>query len=439
MIEGMKRIGNIMSEVVEYSNMYESYKQVLRGTKRKQSQSGQRIIQDTERILTGLSESLADGSFEISGYKDIDVVEGGKLRHIQVLSLRERIAINAVMRVVDKHLLPRYIRTTSASIVGRGMHDLMKYIRDDIRNDVDGTRYCLKMDIHKFYESIDQDAMMDCVKRVFKDKILICLLDKFVRMMPSGISIGLRSSQCLGNLLLSVVVDHYLKDELGVKYYYRYCDDMVVLSSNKEYLWSIYNVIKERLDGINLEIKDNVRVFPTEQGIDFIGYVIFPDHVLLRKRIKKKFARKMHEVKSSKRRDVLIASFYGMTKHADCCRLFKKLTNKDMKKFSEMGVVYTPADGKKRFPGQTVSLKTLINLEIEVHDYETDIKTSEGEGRYLVSIRIKKTGEWKKFFTASEEMKAILDQISDMEDGFPFETVLEPETFDGNKVKYKFT
>lgn len=140
-----------------------------------------------------------------------------------------------------------------------------------------------------------------------------------------------------------------------MKYYYRYCDDMVVLSSNKEYLWSIYNVIK-----------DNVRVFPTEQGIDFIGYVIFPDHVLLRKRIKKKSARKMHEVKSSKRRDVLIASFYGMTKHADCCRLFKKSTNKDMKKFSEMGVVYTPADGKKRFPGQTVSLKTLINLEIEV-------------------------------------------------------------------------
>lgn len=110
-----------------------------------------------------------------------------------------------------------------------------------------------------------------------------------------------------------------------------------------------------------------------------------------------------------------------------------------MKKFSEMGVVYTPADGKKRFPGQTVSLKTLINLEIEVHDYETDIKTSEGEGRYLVSIKNKKTGEWKKFFTASEEMKSILDQISNIEDGFPFETVIEPETFDGNKVKYKFT
>ena len=59
-----------------------------------------------------------------------------------------------------------------------------------------------------------------------------------------------------------------------------------------------------------------------------------------------------------------------------------------MKKFSEMGVVYTPADGKKRFPGQTVSLNKLTNLEIEVHDYETDIKTSEGEGRYLVSISL---------------------------------------------------
>lgn len=437
MIEGMKRIGNIMGEVVEYSNMYESYKQVLRGTKRKQSQSGQRIIHDTERILTDLSASLADGSFEISGYKNIDVFEGGKLRHIQVLSLRERIAINAVMRIVDKHLLPHYIRTTSASIVGRGMHDLMKYIRDDIRNDVDGTRYCIKMDIHKFYESIDQDAMMDCVKRVFKDKILICLLDKFVRMMPSGISIGLRSSQCLGNLLLSVVVDHYLKDELGVKYYYRYCDDMVVLSSSKEYLWSIYNVIKERLEGIHLEIKDNVRVFPAEQGIDFIGYVIFPDHVLLRKRIKKKFARKMHEVKSRRRRRELVASFYGMAKHADCNKLFFNLTGKKMKSFKDLNVSYAPEDGKKRFPGAVVSIRELVKEKIIVKDFETGIKTDQGDDRCIVSIEW--NGEPRKFFTNSEEMKNILAQVREIPDGFPFETIIKSEPFGKGRTKYVFT
>ena len=64
---------------------------------------------------------------------------------------------------------------------------------------------------------------------------------------------------------------------------------------------------------------------------------------------------------------------------------------------------------------------------------------SHGEERYLVSFRDAQTGEWGKFFTSSEEMKNILDQVSDREDGFPFEIVIQSEVFDGNKVKYKFT
>lgn len=110
-----------------------------------------------------------------------------------------------------------------------------------------------------------------------------------------------------------------------------------------------------------------------------------------------------------------------------------------MKKFSEMGIVYTPADGKKRFPGKVMRLGALQNKEIEIHDYQDDMTTSHGDGRYLVSFKDKATGEWGKFFTSSEEMKNILDQVSDMEDGFPFETTIESEVFDGNKVKYKFT
>lgn len=113
-----------------------------------------------------------------------------------------------------------------------------------------------------------------------------------------------------------------------------------------------------------------------------------------------------------------------------------------MKKFSDMGVVYTPEDGKKRFPGKTMRLSALQNKVIEIHDYEKNIKTEHSKGdedRYIVSFRDVQTKEWGKFFTASEEMKSILDQIRDIEGGFPFETTLVSEVFDGNKVKYKFT
>ena len=341
------------------------------------------------------------------------------------------------MSVVDKHLKKRFIRTTSASIKNRGMHDLMKYILRDIQEDPEGTRYCYKFDISKFYESVNQDFVMYCVHRIFKDKKLIAMLDNFVHIIPKGISIGLRSSQGLGNLLLSVYLDHYLKDKYGVCHFYRYCDDGVVLGKTKAELWMIRDIIHEQLQEIDLVVKPNERVFPTTEGIDFLGYVIRPNNVRLRKRIKQKFARKMCEVKSRKRRRELTASFYGMTKHADCNNLFNKLTGKTMKSFKDLNVAYKPEDGKKRFAGTVVSIRELVNIPIIVKDFETGIKTEQGEDRCIVSIEM--NGEARKFFTNSEEMKNILAQIKEVPDGFPFETTIKTEVFGKGRTKYVFS
>ena len=382
----MRREGHIIEEVVEYSNMAESFDQVLSGTKRKKSRQGRYLIAHREEVIKELSERIASGTFHVTA-KDIeekDIIEAGKLRHIQFFKkLKNSIAVHAIMSVVDKHLKKRFIRTTSASIKDRGMHDLMKYIRRDMQEDPEGTRFCYKFDISKFYESVNQDFVMYSVHRVFKDKKLIAMLDNFVRIIPQGISIGLRSSQGLGNLLLSVYLDHYLKDRYGVRHFYRYCDDGVVLGKSKAELWEIRDAVHEQVEQIDLKVKANERVFPVDEGIDFLGYVIYPDHVLLRKRIKQKFARKMHEVKSRKRRRVLIASFYGMAKHADCIMLFNKLTGKKMKSFKDLNVAYKPEDGKKRFAGAVVSIRELVNLPIVVKDFEVGVKTSQGEDRWI--------------------------------------------------------
>ena len=436
----MRREGHIIEEIVEYSNMAESFDQVLSGTKRKKSHQGRYLLAHREEVIKELSERIASGTFHVTE-KDIeekDIIEAGKLRHIQFFKkLKNSIAVHAIMSVVDKHLKKRFIRTTSASIKNRGMHDLMKYIRRDMQKDPEGTRFCYKFDISKFYESVNQDFVMYSVHRVFKDKKLIAMLDNFVRIIPQGISIGLRSSQGLGNLLLSVYLDHYLKDRYGVRHFYRYCDDGVVLGKSKAELWEIRDAVHEQLEQIDLKVKANERMFPVDEGIDFLGYVIYPDHVLLRKRIKQKFARKMHEVKSKKRRRVLIASFYGMAKHADCIMLFNKLTGKEMKSFKDLNVAYKPEDGKKRFAGAVVSIRELVNLPIVVKDFEVGVKTSQGEDRCVVSIE--QNGEPKKFFTNSEEMKNILQQVSEMPDGFPFETTIKAETFGKGRTKYIFT
>lgn len=433
----MRRDGYIIEEIVEYGNMSDSFDQVLRGTRRKESRQGQWLLAHREEVIRELSDRIKAGTYTVRDYREREINENGKTRRIQILTMKDRIAVHAIMAVVDRHLKKRFIRTTSASIKQRGMHDLLAYIHRDMREQPETTRYCYKFDISKFYESIDQDTVMDCVRRVFKDRRLITLLDGFVRMMPKGLSIGLRSSQGLGNLLLSVHLDHVLKDEYGVRHFYRYCDDGVVLAGTKRELWEIRAIVHRQMEGIGLKVKASERIFPVTEGIDFLGYVIRPDYVRLRKRIKKKAAAKLKEVKSRKRRREIIASLYGMAKHADCNNMFHQLTGKEMKSFKDLKIAYKPEDGKKRFPGAVVSIRELVNLPIVVKDYETGIHTEQGEDRCIVSIE--QNGEPKKFFTNSEEMKNILAQISELPDGFPFETTIRTETFGKGRTKYVFS
>lgn len=433
----MRRDGYIIEEIVEYGNMSDSFDQVLRGTRRKESRQGQWLLTHREEVIRELSDRIKAGTYTVRDYREREINENGKTRRIQILTMKDRIAVHAIMAVVDRHLKKRFIRTTSASIKQRGMHDLLAYIHRDMREQPETTRYCYKFDISKFYESIDQDTVMDCVRRVFKDRRLITLLDGFVRMMPKGLSIGLRSSQGLGNLLLSVHLDHVLKDGYGVRHFYRYCDDGVVLAGTKRELWEIRAIVHRQMEGIGLKVKASERIFPVTEGIDFLGYVIRPEYVRLRKRIKKKAAAKLNEVKSRKRRREIIASLYGMAKHADCNNMFHQLTGKEMKSFKDLKIAYKPEDGKKRFPGAVVSIRELVNLPIVVKDYETGIHTEQGEDRCIVSIE--QNGEPKKFFTNSEEMKNILAQISELPDGFPFETTIRTETFGKGRTKYVFS
>ena len=418
--------------------MSEAFDRVLRGKKRKKCRQGRYLLAHREEVIAELTAKLADGSFRLGSYHERIICENGKVRHLQILSMYDRIAVYAVMNVVDQYLHKRYIRTTGASIKKRGTHDLRKCMQLDMDNDPEGTRYCYKFDVKHFYDNTKPEFVMWCFRRVFKDKTLLSLLDHFLHLLPEGISFGLRSSQASGNLLLSVFLDHFLKDKYGLKYFYRYCDDGVVLCGHKQENWLARNIVHEQIGEIDLEIKKNERVFPSAQGIDFLGYVTFNgSYSLLRKRVKKKYARKLHKVKSRKRRRELIASFYGMAKHACCRNLFYKLTGKKMKSFKDLNVAYKPEDGKKRFAGTVVSIRELVNIPIIVKDFETGIKTEQGEDRCIVSIEM--NGEARKFFTNSEEMKNILAQIKEVPDGFPFETTIKTEVFGKGRTKYVFS
>lgn len=436
----MRRLGKtsqIIEDIVDYSNICNSLHVVMRGKKRKRSRIGRWIMSHQDEVIKTLQTQIKDGTFSISGYREMMVTDGPKIRTVQSVNLIERIGCNAIMAVVEDKIKRRYIRTTSASIKGRGMHDLMNCIRRAIQEDPDGMKYAYKFDIKKFYESIEQDFMMYALRRLFKEKVLLTMLERFVRMMPKGLSIGLRSSQGYGNMLLSLFLDHYLKDQKAYKHYYRYCDDGDIHFSNKADAWKARDEIKDKIEMMKLNVKQNERVFPITEGIDFLGYVIYPSHTRLRKRNKQNAARKLHKLKSKKRRHQIIASLYGQCKHADCHNLFYRLTGIKMIDFKSLGVQPKFDDGKKRFTGTVVSIRELVNLPIVVHDFEDGINTSQGKDRCIVSIEM--NGESCKFFTNSVEMKSVLRQIAELPDGFPFKTTIKTESFGKGKTKYIFT
>lgn len=448
----MKRDGYIIDEIIEWSNLEAAFDEVVRGTVRKTSAEGKVLLSTKKSFLEQVRAEIAAGCVTLGEWYSRDVLEHGKVRHIQIFCMKDRIKINAVMRVVDAHLRRRFIRTTSASIKGRGMHELMKYIRNDIKNDPVGMRYIYKFDIHHCYETVRHEFVAYCMHHTFKDRRLLAIVDSFIFLLEEGMSLGMRSSQGLVNLLLSIFLDHFLKDRYGVKHFYRYCDDGVAASDDKVKLWKIRGIIHVQIESIGQQIKPNERIFPLSDGLDFLGYVLTYDETRLRKRIKQDFARKLNRVKSRTRRRELTGSFYGMAKHADCLHLMKELFYpNEYKKYykrimKDFGVAKSNArrtsDGKKNFNGQKISGRELDRKPFIVVDFERDMipKRERDEYRqrlaeasqkgvdastvdppkkkYLVSLIY--NGQLRKLWTGDKRLWDELETRAEDEDGFPF-------------------
>jgi len=467
-----KRDGHIIEEIVERENLELALDTVLRGEMRKQLAEGKWILEHRESFLDEVAAEIESGHVDLGEWHPKDIVEAGKERHLQVFSMRARIKVAAIMQVVDAHLRRRFIRTTSASIKNRGMHDLKAYIERDIARDPEGMRYIYQFDIAKFYDTVRQDFIMYCVRRVFKDGRLIAILDCFVSVLDEGISMGMRSSQGLGNLLLSIFLDHYLKDRYGIRHFYRYCDDGVIGSGKKLFLWECHGIVHSQIEVIGQHVKANEKVFPITQGLNFLGYIIYPDHSLLRKRVKKNFARKIKRVKSRKRRREIIGSFWGMAKHCNSWHLietllypseYNKLRNKHkkelMKDFGKSrSSVSQTYNGKRCFRGQKISGQELNRQPFIVLDYETGVvpqvererydreisaARSRGESgsavkapreKYVVSIIY--DGQLRKFWTGDRENWDELDQRR-ANNELPFFCSLQAD-FSGLHPKYSF-
>jgi len=313
----MKRLNNLYEKIISIENLMLADSIARKG---KGNQYGIKLHdRNCEANIIALHEALKNRTYKTSQYTTFTINETKERIISRLPYYPDRIVHHAVMNILEPVFVSTFTADTFSCIKGRGIHAASNAVRKAL-NDYADTTYCLKLDIKKFYPSVDHDVLKMLLRRKFKDQDLLWLLDEIIDSAP-GLPIGNYLSQYFANFYLTYF-DHWIKEVKGVQYYFRYADDIVILSDDKKYLHQLLAEIRLYFScNLKLTIKHNYQIFPVEsRGIDFVGYVHYHTHVLLRPSIKKAFARMLANNKNK----ASIASYYGWAKHCDSIHLLKK-------------------------------------------------------------------------------------------------------------------
>lgn len=323
----MKRYGNLYPLIYDLDNISLAHKNARKG--KTHYREVRKVDEDPERYFWRIHYMLKNKTFHNSRYKVYEKFDGNKNRTIYRLPyFPDRIIHHCIMQVVESIWHKSLISDTYACIKGRGIHKGAKRIQKALKSNIIGTKYCLKCDISKFYPSVNHEVLKKLIRKRLKDNDMLWLLDTIIDSAP-GIPIGNYLSQHFGNLYLSDL-DHNMKEREGCKYYYRYCDDIVILHEKKSFLHSRLQNLQDYLQYLKLYLKSNFRIFPVSEGIDFLGYKFFHYFTLVRKSIKMKFRRKVGHIKKNWSNMLPISvlscvmSYLGWLKYSDSFNLTKK-------------------------------------------------------------------------------------------------------------------
>ena len=289
----MKRYNNIFPKIVEMDNLRLAYRNARKG--KSYYEEVKIIDENPDYYLEQIQQMLISGNYKTSEYVIFKKNDKGKEREIYKLPFYpDRIVHWAIMLQIEHIFMQTFTDFTNASLKDRGIHRTLKQL-DKALKDENNTKYCLKIDVKKFFPNINHDILKSLLRKKFKDKLLLELLDEIIDSVEGnkGVPIGNYLSQYFANFYLSYF-DHWLKEEKKCKYVFRYMDDIVILDGDKNFLHNLKREIDEYLKvNLDLKVKENWQIFPTNvRGIDFVGYRVFRHYKLLRKSTYKRMKEK---------------------------------------------------------------------------------------------------------------------------------------------------
>lgn len=331
--------GNTPSDFIQLSALASLHQCWLKAKKNKsQSLRVQRFGADPLRYLVLIQDRLRGRVFEFGPYKTFTVREK-KFRFVADAPMKDRVVHWMLYDYLLPIWQPRFIADTYGNLPGRGTHAAVRRLAQFAR--MPSAKWVLQLDISKYFYSVNHSLLKARALRYIGDQgirtLLVDLIDSFRtddqydalfpadgmyrRTRDKGMPIGNLTSQLFANVFLNEF-DHWIKQDLRVRHYIRYVDDMVILAETRQELQDISAAIVQRLaaDGLTIHPK-KVRLAPTAGGIPFLGYVVWPQHVSVGAYGRRRYHQRLrqHETGGYDRSEAL-ASYKAMFSHTGTIR-----------------------------------------------------------------------------------------------------------------------
>ena len=291
-----------------------------------------------EENIFHLYQVLKNKTYQHSYYTAFNVYDP-KLRKIHKATVADRVLHHAIFRILYPLFDPIFISNSYSCRIEKGTHRAVKRLEKfsrKLKQNNNRNIFALKCDIKKFFDSIDQEILLEIIQRKIQDAGAMWLIEKIIRSFPAGLPLGNVTSQIFANIYLNEL-DQFVKHTLKEKYYLRYCDDFIILGENKNHLENLIPQISQFLENkLQLALhpnKINIRKF--RQGIDFLGYVVLPHYRVLRTKTKKRILKKIQKKRESLESKIIseesfnqgVQSYLGVLKHCKGWKIKQNLNS----------------------------------------------------------------------------------------------------------------
>lgn len=323
---------NLFDEIIFLKNLFSAWDAFKRGKENKVDV--QEFALNLENNTYRLHSELKNDFYRHSNYTSF-YINDPKLRAINKAQVRDRVLHHAIMQKIEPSFDKKFIFDSYSSRKDKGTHRAVNRLHQfcwKLSKNNTKTVWVLKCDIKKFFDSVDHEILLNLISKVIDDKRLFNLLEEIVNSLSTGssgdrkrgIPLGNLTSQLFSNIYMNPF-DQYVKRDLKEKNYLRYADDFVIISCNRTHLEGLIPEIKCYLtDNLRLQLHDRkVMINKFNRGIDYLGYVIFPYHKVLRTKTKRRVVRKVKEKKfqfdqqkiSEKKLEQSVQSYFGILSH----------------------------------------------------------------------------------------------------------------------------